>query len=177
MTQTLSIRSRAALAGLVLALTGCATLAPDLQQTLCEPISVALETAPSMLKLQADSDNKPAQYSYAIVLKYGLNGVPADPVLAETYRQKAIAPISNQMMSIYVPAAGKVPGHMMFINQPVYAKGTPSSSVIEACLAVLATDAPDAQASEQMNKGVCGGAQNYQRLKNAWQLALHRQLR
>ncbi len=151
--------------GATLLLGGCVTLTPQLQAQFSNRIIDAAEqTSGAELKILADAGDGHAQYSYSLVLRYALQSdTPVDVVAADAYRARAVASRGTVTSAVYVPGTKKTAGHTMLINTPTYDVSSTEAGVVEACVALLtaATVPSDIGA-------VCGGPDNFQKLKAQW---------
>jgi hypothetical protein len=110
-------------AGLILStfvLTACVTLGPEQRSRLSGTVEIAAQLPPAEIKAAADAGDGHAQLSYSLVLRYGLNHTPTNASLADVYRGRAVASRGSTTTAIYVPAAGKMPGHTQLISVPKY---------------------------------------------------------
>ncbi len=160
-------RSSVAIACLVLS--GCVSLSPETQKFLCSAIDYALSETPDVIKNQADAGNHHAQLSYAVVLRYGLNHTPINVAEADVYRDRAIQPVRMNTNFIWIAGSKKIPGHMMPVTTPIYEVSPLEAKVVDECLALLTAPAEPADQEARLTKGICGGADNYTRLKDNWQ--------
>jgi hypothetical protein len=151
-------------------LTACVTLplGAEVQQNFCETIAEALQQSPAMLQEEADAGHGRAQLAYAIVLDHGLNGRLPDHDLAMAYRERAVAVRGTTTTAIYVPGINKVPGHTQLVSIPRTDVSVAEMRTVDACLALLSSKQLDSTA---LRRGVCGGSENYQRLKALWSAA------
>ena len=151
-------------------LSACVTLplGAGVQQTFCETIAEALQQAPATLQEEADAGHGRAQLAYAIVLDHGLNGRLPDHDLAMVYRERAVAVRGTTTTAIYVPGVNKVPGHTQLVSIPRTDVSGTEMRALDACLALLSSNEMNSTA---LRRGVCGGAENYQRLKALWRAA------
>ena len=161
----------------VASVSACANYAPP--QTAidvalyCAPLDVALTSLPESLRTAAQSGEAQAQFSYAIVLANGLNGVVPNGKDAQDWRTKAVAPRGTRASSIYVPGAKHQAGSVMMISVPVYDVSFEQQIAVDDCIAALKAPADRIQL-DQVAKGLCGGLENYQRLRAAWAAAIAR---
>lgn len=148
-----------------LMLGGCATLAPEVQARFDNRVIEAAELTPgAQLKTMADTGDGHAQYSYSLVLRYGLQAdTPVDVPAADVYRARAMASRGSQTTAIYVPGTKKTAGHTMLVDMPQYDVLPLEARTVEACLALLTATSAPADIG-----GVCGGPDNFQRLKAQW---------
>ncbi|MBW8733522.1 MAG: hypothetical protein JF571_04285 [Asticcacaulis sp.] len=150
----------AIVAGLVLS--GCVTLTPENQRNLCTTIERALTVPEDQLEASRQPRDR---FAASIALRYGLNGAPHNEVLADAILARLTAP-HTQMMSYYVSGTKKIPGHMVFMPMTTYEINPYEVQVVENCLTLLSDQGQPPQAA--LEGGVCGGAENYRRLKDLW---------
>ena len=147
----------------VMALSGCATVGdPRLAPLSAQIIDSALTGAPAQLQQAADQGNANAQFSYSIVLHYGLNGARQDADAAGAYRRLALASRGTTTSAIYVPS-GKHSGHTQLISIPRYDITAGEAKSIDACVDTLSSRLRADLVTTQ-----CGGPANYARLADLW---------
>ncbi len=154
-------------------LSGCATLSPELQARYSTSVEMALTTAPDELKAAADKGDGHAQLGYSFVLRYGLNGVPADPASADAYRARAVASRGTTTSAVYVPGYKRVPGHTQLLNVPQYDVNLTEADAAQDCAAVLAGTFAKDLADKKVQSGTCGGEAGFIRLQSLWAKAKH----
>lgn len=152
----------------VLGLTGCLTVPPETQLAWSSDIDLALRSSPDTLHNLADHGDRHAAIAYSVVLRYGLHGVPVDTAGADHYVARATAPVRFQTSFIWIAATKKTPGHMMPITTAIYDYSPAQARVVANCAAILAPEDDPVDLGAKMEKGVCGGIDNYRRLKRQW---------
>ena len=150
----------------VMALAGCVTFSPQTQAWLSGPVRDAAISGQAVLEPMAQAGNAKAQLSWSLVLRYGLHGVKADAEQAKLWRTRAVASRGTTTTAIWVPGYKKTPGHTQLMNLPVYDVNETQAEVAEACADLL--DQPGADLQVRLDKGVCGGADNYAQLRPLW---------
>lgn len=151
-----------------LALTACVTVSPATQAFWSQDIDLALGTSPEGLRVLAEEGDGSAMVAYAIVLRYGLNGVVADSAEADRYVAKATKPSGYNTTFIWMPKTKDSPGYMMPITTATYTYNPSRAAAVEACAALLAPREDPPNLAERLARGVCGGEANYRRLKDRW---------
>ncbi|MBW8880785.1 MAG: hypothetical protein JF615_04970 [Asticcacaulis sp.] len=158
----------ASVVGLSLALSGCLTIPPETQAAWSSDIDLALRSSPEQLHADADRGDRHAMMAYSVVLRYGLHGAAVDLAQAARYANRAAQPVRYQTSFIWIGATKKMPGHMMPVTTPIYDYSPAQARVVENCAAILAPEGDPADLDARMEKGVCGGLDNYRRLKRLW---------
>ena len=153
---------------MLIGLTGCVTLSPAQQAVLCEDISLAMREPPEALRHFAETGQGHAELAYAIVLRYGLNGVTPDAAMAADYRARATAPRNSSTTYVWIAAIKKMPGHIMPVTTYSYDVEPVAGKAVEDCAAALAGAVPQAALDARLAGGLCGGPDNYQRLQSEW---------
>lgn len=161
------VRFCAALCGF-LALSACFPIPPETQLRWTSDIDMALDMSPVNLQAKADGGDRHAMVAYSVVLRYGLHGVPVDAATADVYVGQATRPLSYQTSFIWVGATKKSPGHMIPVTTPVYDYLPAQADVVANCAEILAPQDDPPGLDAKLEKGVCGGADNYHRLKAKW---------
>lgn len=151
-----------------LGLAGCVTVSPQTQLLWSQDIDLALSSSPDRLRMLAEAGDRHAQIAYGLVLRYGLHGVPADPARADDYVARATRVLRYNTLMIWMPATKKAPGYMMPVTTPVYGYSPAQARGVDDCARLLdqAGDPPDL--AGRLERGVCGGSDNYRRLKGQW---------
>ncbi len=167
-------------AALIILLAGCVSLplSADRQLAFCRSIEMALEQSPAALRENADAGDGHAQLALSIVQAHGLNGAAVDPAAAAYNRGRALASRGTTTTAIYVPGYLKVPGHTQLISVPVSDVSESEERTVDTCVAILVmpvqkahSPMADAQAkmtTDLLDKGACGGTENYRRLSAGW---------
>lgn len=157
-----------------LGLSACATLSPQAQLNACNDIETALRESPSRLQRDADAGDGHAQMAWSIALRYGLGGVARDPAAADAYRQKATAVRGQSTSFIWIAATKKTAGYLMPVTNYTYDIWPNAGAAVDACVSLLAAEPAPGVLAAQLDKGVCGGQANYNKLKAEWQDAASR---
>lgn len=167
-------------AALILLLAGCVSLplSADRQLAFCRSIDMALAQSPAALRASADAGDGHAQLALSIVQAHGLNGAPVDSTAAAYNRGRALASRGTTTTAIYVPGYLKVPGHTQLISVPVTDVSESEARTVDRCVELLVMPVQDprspmgdAQAkmtTDLLDKGACGGEENYRRLSADW---------
>lgn len=147
----------------VFLLGGCATLGdPQAASLSAKIVETALVGTPAELQQAADNGNAPAQLSYSIVLRYGLNGVKPDAERASVYRTRATSSRGSTNTAVYLPD-GKHSGHTQLISVPRYDLSESVAKATDDCAGALnARLKPDSIGDQ------CGGPGNYTHLSDLW---------
>ncbi|ESQ93580.1 hypothetical protein ABAC460_00495 [Asticcacaulis sp. AC460] len=138
------------------------------QELWSQDIDLALQTSPERLRALADEGDRHAMAAYAIVLRYGLNGVAADAAEADRYVSKATTPSGYHTTFIWMPKTKDRAGYMMPLTTATYAYSPAQAGAVAACAALLAPPEDPPNLAERLARGVCGGEVNYRRLKDRW---------
>jgi len=143
-------------------LSGCLTLTPESQRNMCLVIERAL-TEPEVL---LENSNSPRdRFAASIALRYGLNGAPRDESRADAILRPLTEPHTS-MMSYYVSATKKTPGHMAFLPVTTYVLNPYEVQAVDNCLTLLTNANEPPQ--PLLEDGVCGGPENFRHLKELW---------
>ncbi len=140
----------------------------ETQRAWSSDIDLALSQPPAALRADADAGNRHAMIAYALVLHYGLHGQPVDAKTADAYVARAVRPVRYDTMFIWIAATKKMPGHLMPVSTPIYDYSPAQARVVDACAAIVAPQGDPADLAAKLEKGVCGGTDNYHRLKGLW---------
>ncbi len=163
--------SALAVAVAAIALTGCVSLTPEMQARLSGPVEEAAVSGRALLEPSAQAGNARAQLSWSLVLRYGLHGVTADADQAKLWRTRAVASRGSTTTAVWVPGYKKVPGHTQIMTLPKYDLTETEAQVAEACAALLDAPGTEAARTQALDKGTCGGAVNYEKLRPVWAAA------
>ena len=125
-----------------MALSGCATLVEGQREAMLETVRMAAVGDPADLLADARAGDARAQHAYAVVVQYGLHGVPADPLEAEAWRARAMAQRGTTPISQYTPAFNGQPSRVNLIYVPRYDMTVHEISVVAACAAALDAGSP-----------------------------------
>ena len=149
-----------------LTLGGCATAPVETQRQWSDDIELALRTAPDSLKRQADDGDRHAMMAYAIVLRYGLHGVARDGATADHYVNRATqGKVVRTSLQFVRTGPGPAQGYVAANNTYAYPYSPAQASAVEACAAIVAAEGDPAYLDAKMERGLCGGIENYRRLK------------
>lgn len=105
---------------LCIALSGCAAVPVASHSGGLSLLRDALSVPVAELETRAASGDARAQFSTSLVYQYGLQGTPADPVKATTYRQKALSAKGYMPITQYIAGLNGNPGRTAIINVPRY---------------------------------------------------------
>ncbi|EGF92773.1 hypothetical protein ABI_12100 [Asticcacaulis biprosthecium C19] len=164
----MGFRIKPAAVSAFLGLTACVSVSPMTQELWSQDIDLALQTSPGRLRELADGGDERAMIAYAIVVRYGLNGVAADPVEAARYEAMATKPAGYHTNFIWMPKTKDSPGYLMPITTATYSYSPVQAASVAACAAILAPSDDPPGLADRLARGVCGGEANYRRLKGQW---------
>lgn len=157
------------LMALALSLSGCLTVPPQTQAMWAFDIEMALRTPPDRLRTMADGGDEQAMVAYAVVLRYGLNGAPRDPALADSYVARATQPSGSHTTYVWIPKTKDgVGGYTMPLTTHSYVYNPARAFAIADCAALLAPQDDPPGLETALQKGGCGGYDSYRRLKALW---------
>ena len=139
----------------------------DVAKLDCAPIEVALWLPVAALRAEAERGDAQAQFAWSLVLANGLNGQVANPTLATDWRAKATAMRGTTVSQVYLPGINNLPGSLMAVSVPVYEVSLSQQIIVDSCVMVL-NSSLDARSLARVEQGVCGGSENFVRLRQAW---------
>lgn len=146
-----------------IALSGCASVPVASASGGISLLRDALSVSVAELETRAVSGDARAQFSTALVYQYGLQGTPADPVKATTYRQKALSVKGYTPITQYIAGLNGNPGRTAIINVPRYEVTAGEARAAYGCAQAVAR-----RVTPQLGAAACGTTEVYAEIMSLW---------
>ncbi len=144
-------------------LSGCASMPVASASGGISLLRDALSVPVAELETKAASGDARAQFSTSLVYQYGLQGTPADPVKATTYRQRALSAKGYTPITQYIAGLNGNPGRTAIINVPRY-----EVTAGEAQAAYVCAQAVARRVAPQVGAAACGTIEVYAEMMSLW---------